>query len=61
MMVGSGKYDINSLIKRRTCELVRFSKTQRMVGCKWIFGKKEGTPIIEELVFNARLVVKGFT
>jgi len=40
-----------------TCE----AKHQRVVGCKWIFKKKEGIPGVEGPRYKARLVAKGFT
>lgn len=48
-------------MKNRIWELTRLHKKQSPVGCKWIFKKKEGIPIIEEPRFKERLVVNGFT
>lgn len=33
---------------------------QKIVGCKWIFKKKEGIPGVETAKFKARLVAKGY-
>lgn len=52
---------MNSMMKNHTQELVRLSKKQMLVGCKWISKKKEGILGIEEPRFKARLVEKGFT
>ncbi len=32
-----------------------------MVGCKWVFKKKEGTPGVEAPQYKAVLIVKSFT
>lgn len=52
---------MKSLVKNNTCELVELPKNQRVVGCKWIFKKKEGIPSVEKARYKARLVAKGFT
>src|SRR4030065_1271202 len=41
------KEEISSLEKNHTWELVKLPKTHRVVGCKWIFKKKEGIPGVE--------------
>jgi hypothetical protein len=53
--------EIESLPKNRIWELVKPPKGQKIVGCKWVFKKKEGTPKVEALRFNARLVAKGYS
>ncbi|XXG70306.1 hypothetical protein AAC387_Pa06g3094 [Persea americana] len=53
--------EIESLHKNQTWELVKPPKGQKIVGCKWVFKKKEGTPGVEETRFKARLVAKGYT
>ena len=53
--------EIESLHKNETWELVKLPKEQRVVGCKWIFKMKEGTPGVEDVRFKARLVAKGYT
>ncbi len=35
-------------------------KGQKVVGCKYIFKKKEGTPSVETPRYKAQLVAKGF-
>ena len=36
-------------------------KNQRVVGCKWVFKKKEGIPSVKKIRYKARLMAKGFT
>ncbi|KAE8715970.1 hypothetical protein F3Y22_tig00110156pilonHSYRG00076 [Hibiscus syriacus] len=52
---------IASLMKNKTWELVDRPKNQRVVGCKWIFKKKEGIPSVTKARYKAKLVAKGFT
>ena len=52
---------MGSLRKNKTWILVDQPKKQKVVGCKWIFKKKEGIPGVERPRFKARLVAKGFT
>ena len=54
------KEEMNSLMKNNTWELVGRPK-QKVVGCKWVFKKKEGIPGVEKPRYKARLVAKGFT
>jgi hypothetical protein len=53
--------EIESLHKNQTWELVELPKGQKIVGCKWVFKKKEGTPGVEASRFKARLVAKGYS
>ncbi|GKV27145.1 hypothetical protein SLEP1_g36348 [Rubroshorea leprosula] len=53
--------EIESLHKNQTWKLVKPPKGQRIVGCKWVFRRKEGILGVETPRFKARLVVKGFT
>src|SRR4030065_63381 len=55
------KGEISSLETNHTWELVKLPKTHRVVGCKWIFKKREGIPGVEGSRYKARLVAKGFT
>ena len=48
-----------SLHENYTLELVKPPNGQKIVGCKWVFKKNEGTP--GDARFKARLVVKGYT
>lgn len=34
---------------------------QKIVGCKWVYKKKDGIPGVEDARYKARLVAKGFT
>jgi hypothetical protein len=53
--------EIESLHKNKTWELVKKPKGQKIVGCKWVFKRKEGTPGVEDARYKARLVAKGYT
>ncbi|CAM8941031.1 unnamed protein product [Rhodiola kirilowii] len=55
------KEEMDSLMKNETWELVDRPKGQKLVGCKWIYKKKEGIPGVEKPRLKARLVAKGFT
>ena len=48
--------EIHSLIKNNIWILVPKHAIQRVVGCKWIFKKKEGIPVVEKSRFKARPV-----
>ena len=52
--------EMKSLRKNKTWILMDQPKKQKVVGCKWIFKKKEGIPGVERPRFKARLVAKGF-
>ena len=53
--------ELESLHKNKTWILVDPPKGQRVIGCKWIFKRKEGIPGVEPPRFKARLVAKGFS
>lgn len=53
--------EINSLMKNNTRLLVDRPGNKKIVGCKWIFSKKECILGVEQGKFKARLVAKGFT
>ncbi|CAM8880907.1 unnamed protein product [Rhodiola kirilowii] len=55
------KEEIDSLMTNETWDLVDRPKGQKLVGCKWIYKKKEGIPGVEKHRLKARLVAKGFT
>ena len=52
--------EMESLQKNKTWELVKLPKGKKVVRCKWVFKKKEGTSSSEEPRFKARLVAKGY-
>ncbi|WRX24925.1 Reverse transcriptase [Theobroma cacao] len=53
--------DIKSLHRNQAWELVKPHKGQKVMGCKWVFKKKEGIPGVESAKFKAQLVAKGYT
>lgn len=53
--------EMESLHKNQTWELLNRPKGQKIVGRKWVFKKKEGTPGVETARYKARLVAKGFS
>ena len=53
--------EMESLHRNETWVLVKRPKGIRIVGCKWVYRKKEGIPEVETTRFKARLVAKGFS
>ncbi|KAG8475529.1 hypothetical protein CXB51_032298 [Gossypium anomalum] len=53
--------EIESLHKNKTWDLVKLPKGKKIVRCKWVFKKKEGTLEVEEHRYKARLVAKGYS
>ncbi|KAG8486248.1 hypothetical protein CXB51_019547 [Gossypium anomalum] len=53
--------EMESLHKNRTWDLVKLPKGKKVVRCKWVFKKKEGTPGVEEPRYKVRLVAKGYS
>ena len=53
--------EMESLHKNQTWKLVKPPEGHKIVGCKWIFKKKEGSPGVESARYKARLVAKGFS
>ncbi|KAL5858125.1 hypothetical protein ACOSQ3_005583 [Xanthoceras sorbifolium] len=53
--------EVESLHKNRTWDLVKPPKDKKIVGCKWVFKRKEGIPGIEDAKYKARLVAKGYS
>jgi len=59
--IGAMNEELESLYKNRTWELVKPLKGQKVIGCKWVFKKKDGSPGVDATRYKARLVVKGFS
>lgn len=53
--------ELESLLKNRTWVLVKLPKGKKVVRCKWVFKKKEGTTGVEDVRYKARLVAKGYS
>ena len=53
--------EMESLHKNQTWELVKLSRGQKIIGCKWVFKKKEGIPGVESVRYKVRLVAKGYS
>ncbi|KAL5740548.1 hypothetical protein ACOSQ2_029728 [Xanthoceras sorbifolium] len=53
--------EVKSLHKNRTWDLVKPPKDKKIVGCKWVFKRKEGIPGVEDAKYKARLVAKGYS
>ncbi|KAF3643364.1 hypothetical protein FXO38_20633 [Capsicum annuum] len=53
--------EMESLHKNDTWDLVRLPKDKKVVRCKWVFKKKEGTSGVEDSRYKARLVPKGYS
>ncbi|CAL2237091.1 unnamed protein product [Prunus armeniaca] len=52
---------MESLYKNSVWELVPKPKDRKLVGCKWLFRKKEGLHEQDVVRFKARLVAKGYS
>jgi len=53
--------ELESLHKNRTWELVKPPKGQKVIGYKWVFKKKDGSPRVDTACYKACLVAKGFS
>ena len=53
--------EMESLRKNQTWELVQLPKGKRVIGCKWVYKKKEGISDVEPSKYKARLVAKGYS
>ncbi|KAG8483366.1 hypothetical protein CXB51_022321 [Gossypium anomalum] len=53
--------EMESLHKNRTWDLVKLPKDKKVIRCKWVSKKKEGTPGVKEPSYKARLVAKGYS
>ena len=52
--------EMESLHKNGTWVLVKPPKGKKIVECKWVFKKKEGTSGVENARYKARLVAKAY-
>ena len=52
---------MESLNKNKTWEYSELPKGKKLIGCKWVFRKKEVVSEKEEERFKARLVAKGYS
>ena len=52
---------MESLAKNKTWKIVEALRNKKVVGCKWVFKKKEGSTSTSAPVYKARVVAKGFT
>lgn len=53
--------EMKSLMKNHTWVLVDRVKTQKPIGCRWVFKRKSGIFGVERPKFKARLVAKGYS
>ena len=53
--------EIESLHQNKTWYLVKPPSGKKIVGCKWVFKRKEGIPGVEDARYKARLVAKGYS
>ncbi|KAG8491630.1 hypothetical protein CXB51_014990 [Gossypium anomalum] len=45
----------------KTWDLMKLPKGKKIVCCKWVFKKKEGTPRVEKPRYKVRLIAKGYS
>lgn len=58
--VGAMEEEMQSLEKNKTWKLTQLPKGKVVIGCKWVFAKKEGFPDKDDVRYKARLVAKGY-
>ena len=46
--------EMESLHKNGTWDLVRLPKGKKVIHCKWVFKRKEGTPRVKEAMYKVR-------
>jgi len=47
-------------MKNKTWEVVELPKGRKVIGCKWVYAKKDGIDDVSPVRFKARLVAKGY-
>jgi len=52
--------EISSLYKNDTRELTELPKRKKVIGCNWIYAKKQGSLKNDIVCYKARLVAKGY-
>ena len=52
---------MESIAKNITWVIVEMPRNKKVVGCKWVFKKKEVSTSTSAPVYKARVVAKGFT
>ena len=53
--------EIKSLHKNDTWVLMKPSSKKRIIGCKWVFKKKEGILGVKDVRYKVYFVAKGFS
>ena len=53
--------EMESLNKNKTWEYSELPKGKKLIGCKWVFRKKEAVSDMEGERFNTRLVARGYS
>ena len=53
--------EMSSLYKNNTWELSELPKGKKVIGCKWVFTKKQGSPDGDIVHYKARFVAKSYT
>ena len=53
--------EMSSLYKNGTWELTELLKEKKVIGCKWVYAKKQGSLKEDTIHYKARLVMKGYT
>ncbi|KAM1689773.1 hypothetical protein TB2_031037 [Malus domestica] len=51
---------MNSLVKNNICEFVQLPPSKRVIGCKWVYTKKEGCLGEDNVRFKAQVVAKRY-
>lgn len=52
--------ELESLYKNQTWELVKPPARKKIIRCKWVYKKKEGTSGVDSVKYKARLITKGY-
>ena len=52
--------EMTFLHKNDTWELTELPKGKKVIGCKWVYAKKQGSLKEDIVCYKARLVAKGY-